>query len=111
MLEEDYISASTTPDNRWQLAAGEIFVMGDNRGLSLDSRSFGPVSISEVVGKAWIIYWPPSEWGLVDWRNGAVESSDDPTDEGAFRYNILIQFADGGCLWPSRPDGSGWSVA
>jgi signal peptidase I len=111
MLEEDYISASTTPDNRWQLAAGEIFVMGDNRGLSLDSRSFGPVSISEVVGKAWIIYWPPSEWGLVDWRNGAVESSDDPADEGAFRYNSLIRFADGGCLWPSRPDAGGWSVA
>ena len=33
---------------RWQLRAGEYFVLGDNRGVSLDSRSFGPVRGSEL---------------------------------------------------------------
>ncbi|MBN1439835.1 MAG: signal peptidase I [Anaerolineales bacterium] len=83
-LEETYILGSTSPDNRWQLGPEELFVMGDNRGISLDSRSFGPVSMKEVVGKAWVIYWPPPEWGLLEWRNGAS----DPQNS-AFRYNRL----------------------
>jgi signal peptidase I len=42
-----------------------IFVMGDNRGHSNDSRSFGPVPIERVIGHAWFIYWPPQEIGPV----------------------------------------------
>lgn len=37
---------------------GYIFVMGDNRQYSLDSRDLGPISIDQVVGKANIVYWP-----------------------------------------------------
>lgn len=48
------------------IPADHIFVMGDNRGASNDSRSFGPVQIDQVVGRAWISYWPFEELGLVE---------------------------------------------
>lgn len=40
-----------------------LFVMGDNRRSSQDSRSFGPIPVDDVVGKAFVIIWPPSRWG------------------------------------------------
>jgi len=43
-----------------------VFVMGDNRGASNDSRNFGPVAIEHIVGHAWFSYWPPQYVGLVE---------------------------------------------
>jgi len=43
---------------------GEIFVMGDNRGNSDDSRYWGPIPTSWVIGDAFVIYWPPVRIGL-----------------------------------------------
>ncbi|MGI8695172.1 MAG: signal peptidase I [Mycobacteriales bacterium] len=43
--------------------AGDVFVMGDNRCNSYDSRFFGPISQSLIVGHAFVRLWPPSRWG------------------------------------------------
>jgi signal peptidase I len=43
--------------------AGDVFVMGDNRGNSEDSRIFGPINRDKIVGRAFVIIWPPSDFG------------------------------------------------
>ena len=44
---------------------GMIWVMGDNRTDSSDSRYFGPVDVDDVTSKALLIYWPLSDFGLL----------------------------------------------
>jgi signal peptidase I len=41
----------------WQVPTGYLFVMGDHRQESQDSRVFGPIAKSTVIGRAWLRYW------------------------------------------------------
>lgn len=44
----------------------EYFTVGDNRSYSSDSRAWGPVPKSEIVGRAFFRYWPPDKIGLLE---------------------------------------------
>ncbi|MGH2755196.1 MAG: signal peptidase I [Actinomycetota bacterium] len=48
-----------------RVPAGTVFVMGDNRGNSEDSRIIGPVDEDKIVGRAFLIIWPPSDLGTI----------------------------------------------
>ena len=47
------------------IGPSEYFAVGDNRSHSSDSRVWGPVSKSEIVGKAFFRYWPMNQIGVV----------------------------------------------
>lgn len=51
--------------SRWVVPAGDLFVMGDHRQVSEDSRVFGPIPVSSVIGRGLVRYWPLSEFGIV----------------------------------------------
>jgi signal peptidase I len=74
-LEEPYIyevdgepqpTTTTTEPPRWVVPDGELFVMGDHRGSSSDSRTFGPIRTTDVVGRAWLRYWPFDTFGILE---------------------------------------------
>ncbi len=74
VFEEKYISAST---NLWEggymkngqeiiVPQGELYVMGDNRSRSSDSREFGPVPITSIIGQVFYRYFPADKNGPVN---------------------------------------------
>jgi signal peptidase I len=66
VLDEPYLSGAIHSDMPAQVVeAGHYFVLGDNRNNSSDSRAFGSITPQSIVGRAWLVYWPPSDWSTV----------------------------------------------
>jgi len=73
-LEEPYVfSVDGQPQDTnagferesWIVPVGELFLMGDHRSASQDSRHFGPIKVDNVIGRAWLRYWPFETFGVL----------------------------------------------
>ena len=74
-LDEPYIfkdngvpqTTDATPGGlaEWVVPDGDLLVFGDHRRDSADSREFGPIEISKVIGRAWLRYWPFDTFGIL----------------------------------------------
>ena len=65
-LEEGYIKSPPAYVGNWTVPEDALFVLGDNRNNSSDSHNWGPVDMDLVIGKAVFVYWPPTEWGVIE---------------------------------------------
>ncbi len=65
-LNEPYLASPTNyAYGPATIQAGHYFVLGDNRNNSSDSHSWGTIETKAIIGRAWFVYWPPSNWGAV----------------------------------------------
>ena len=77
-LKETYIAAppnytyptpepgSTEPPGPVTVPKGQYFVLGDNRNNSSDSHSWGMLPKENIIGQAWVVYWPFDNFGLLN---------------------------------------------
>lgn len=62
LLTEPYISAPPNNNDTWTVPADHFFVVGDNRPSSSDSRAWSYLPREDLIGRAWVVYWPPRDW-------------------------------------------------
>jgi signal peptidase I len=67
LLKEPYLPKGTTTEDlpRTVIPPGNYYMMGDNRAASSDSRVFGPIPRSTIIGRAFVKMWPLSRLGFL----------------------------------------------
>ncbi len=67
VLEEPFAIGETRPGRQSSVVVPplHVYVLGDNRNHSNDSRNFGPVPIENLIGRAWLSYWPLEDAGVI----------------------------------------------
>jgi signal peptidase I len=65
-VEEPWVEYSATHDFApTTVPPLHVFIIGDNRPNSRDSRTFGPVHVDQIEGRALFVYWPPEHVGVL----------------------------------------------
>jgi signal peptidase I len=83
-IDEPYVYSGqpTVPldpaKHSWTLKANELFVLGDHRANSQDSRAFGPIDKSAIIGRAFLRYWPMSDFGVLQSSTSPAASAGTP---------------------------------
>lgn len=65
VLSEPYLSVTPRYSGEWVISENAVFVLGDNRNNSSDSQNWGALPLENIIGKAFLIYWPPAEAGVI----------------------------------------------
>jgi len=88
LMDEPYLIGETMPDNKTfcnpgsrcsretvVVPEGTVFVLGDNRGNSSDSREWNALPLEHVIGKAWLLYYPMEDLGIIPHPSYAFDQS------------------------------------
>lgn len=104
LIVEPYISNKTNIFDGGFLIEGEnttippnyLFVMGDNRPRSSDSREFGPVPISDVIGVVFYRYFPADKMGWVEnpWSKNLKSSLFPVTLFGSRQQDVFLEYSE-----------------
>ena len=62
---DDQATQPTGEDSSFEVEPDTLFVMGDHRSNSTDSRVFGPIPSTQVIGRAWLRYWPVDTLSII----------------------------------------------